>query len=485
MMHLKATRADKTARFQTLCRFLCQAGISQQLSTSIQKQVLEQESIQQNLSISDVPVLATLSSSLQVELRYEISTRHLTSHPLLHLYMLVDINAVKKLCFKLVDFVTLLPGSTLFLAGDEARGAYVVMGGSLKYLQSPASSKVPDAIEMFLEQGQWICEAALWTHWTHVGTLEAVSACELLMLKADQFLAELSEHKVLGRINCHYAKSFLARLISAVPPEVPWPNDLSVPFTEYDEIVCSMDVEMRSFIGMVSFEMYQQTTWFWDNKSVEQLKEEVLTGRCTLLVSNVGKVFRVVAVTALRITNAEGHILVQVGRWEHGRAVPKVALPGTKQRTGETPAQAAKRIVDTDLKAIIGNGMEWGLAETNLEWRESEQYRLRTKYIRTVHDAKLEVVPAPVSLARVNNVCGALEGAALPCEVSIFEAVTPSGVGLYAWLPPSGFSSVQSPAGSNLLATCLARLNEDDFVLMAPASVPPAFSEDVKRVVAL
>merc|ERR1712012_1197794 len=134
-----------------------------------------------------------------------------------------------------MEFSSLLPGQQLFLAGTRAEAAYCIVMGMLQYVQSPTSSKVLMDTEDTVVAGAWVSEAALWSHWTHVGTLEASRACELLSLRAEVFTETMDHHGFVRHINRDYARIFHSRLQAAKPPGKEWPTDLVVPHTKYDE----------------------------------------------------------------------------------------------------------------------------------------------------------------------------------------------------------------------------------------------------------
>merc|ERR1712232_274870 len=71
---------------------------------------------------------------------------------------------------------------TLFEQDLEARKGYLLINGLLRY------DLKPTALLPFGEQEgtwqvehlAWLCEAAFWTHWTHVGIAKALVACEVM-----------------------------------------------------------------------------------------------------------------------------------------------------------------------------------------------------------------------------------------------------------------------------------------------------------------
>lgn len=465
MMHIKASKADKLQKFAVTCRFLRQASVSPKLAISIQKQVADQMRIQKRLTLSDVPALANLSLSLRIELQHELSKPHLLKHPLFRIFSEIDAGLIKNLCYEAIDFVTLLPGSSLFIAGEKAKAAYAVTRGSLAYTQYPASSKVLRTTEESVEVGTWLCEAALWTHWSHVGTLEAKCACELMAMSPEELIRTLQEHLVIRHLIEEYAQSFHARLASAIPPSASWPTDLEVPFADCSEIIVSMSMELRELIGMASYSVLARTVWFWSRQQLDKLKGEIQQDRCTLLLTGQGEVQRVVAVAVLHITDNEGNILTQVGSWDGGAAHPKCALPGTKQRMRELPGDAALRVLETTLAPLHPGVSGFTLTDTSIEYKTSENYMIPTKYMRTIHYAHLdETFPlgnlpkATTTRPRTAHHADALHER----DLYIFHKAHSEQRDIYAWLQQDELDLLQSPSGTQVLQGWLAGVAVDE-----------------------
>merc|ERR1712217_443292 len=85
----------------------------------------------------------------------------------------------------------------------------------------------------------------------------------------------------------------------------------------------------------------------------EKLEQELKSEKCALQDNN-GELERIVAVEALKLSRpADGKILVQIGKAEHGKSVkPQCVLPGTKRSRGEMPHTALQRVLDVDVAPL-------------------------------------------------------------------------------------------------------------------------------------
>jgi hypothetical protein len=121
-----------------------------------------------------------------------------------------------------------------------------------------------------------------------------------------------------------------------------------------------------------------------------KLYDEVARGKCTLLLNDAGELERVASVVALQLEDERGDIFFQVGKHEHvldAVAVPMCQLPGGKQDRGELPGDALQRILDTKLKPLKKCVRLAGI-DRQVNTSESKDYKVRTKYLRTIYSAK-------------------------------------------------------------------------------------------------
>jgi len=86
--------------------------------------------------------------------------------------------------------------------------------------------------------------------------LEALETCEVMAINARKLLVEAVQHDdAIASIFKSYGRAFHKRLTDAKPPRSNWPNDLHVPFTDYEEIIASMALEYRSYVGVVALDV--------------------------------------------------------------------------------------------------------------------------------------------------------------------------------------------------------------------------------------
>merc|ERR1712039_548816 len=81
---------------------------------------------------------------------------------------------------------------------------FIVVSGTLSYINSEGEATLVTA-------GQWIADGTLWTTWTHLGDLMAVSDCRLFALDARKFqeIASQFEHT---EWTTSYAAQFIENL---------------------------------------------------------------------------------------------------------------------------------------------------------------------------------------------------------------------------------------------------------------------------------
>jgi len=117
-----------------------------------------------------------------VEVHFEMHSRILLTHPFMFAYNDINPAGMRRVCHSAISMLSLHPKDVLFsdLEVPEHPKIYHLMNGRLIYQQA----KRPP---VYIEKGAWVCEANLWTRWTHIGTLRATSECRLLVLDAMKF----------------------------------------------------------------------------------------------------------------------------------------------------------------------------------------------------------------------------------------------------------------------------------------------------------
>lgn len=210
--------------------------------------------IADRVSENHVSALTLLSSSLRAELRFQICQAILRTHALFSFCVEMDEFVVKRICVEGIEVNFLRPKDDLFVAGDESEHAYFLSDGTVDYSQTPDTSPVLEETVVNVAAVRCLAEAALWSQWIHVGTCMGVTLCQLLLLQALVLAQVVVKNRMIGEIVQEYGRHFHRRLASAVPPNSAWPNDLKVPFTDYEDLVMLMDNRVKAVIGLSALE---------------------------------------------------------------------------------------------------------------------------------------------------------------------------------------------------------------------------------------
>lgn len=340
---------------------------------------------------------------------------------------------------------------------------------------------VPEMPQTVVED-MWLCEAALWSHWTHVGKLEVESSCQLMTISSVGLIQVLPKHPIVGNLTRHYGKMFHKRIPAAVPPHAPWPNDLVVPFTEPSDLL-SQEVG----IGLLYREHRKGKFNDMSEQEFKELEDELKTEKCALTEGPGGSLERIVSVIAVSLRSTRtGRLLIEVGVWnpDHG-AKTRCVLPGMKRSRGQLPHRALEDLLEHDLSAF-SDGIELECVESTVEVKESATYGgLTTKYLRTVHHAKLSMTFVEPHLPWTNvSLSKLIEMGQTSMDVqravskdtasymyedairqqNIFAHSNGGKVLLFAWLLPSEFQYLQDTrTGREFLQDWIGGLKLEDF----------------------
>ena len=212
---------------------------------------------QRFLNETEVRALELLPTSVQKELRWHIYRRHFESHPLLRFAVSVNTGMAETLVQGAVHFRFLQKSDDLFTPGASCNHAYRLARGVMNYVQDPCTSMVSKGSELEVPERSWLCEAALWTLWVHVGKCSAVEECQIFEVHADALLKSLRSHRIVSHVVSAFAKVFRDCVEAAKPPSQEYPSDVFVPNTEIASIV--MSTKWPGF-------RLACTSWTWSRK---------------------------------------------------------------------------------------------------------------------------------------------------------------------------------------------------------------------------
>lgn len=415
MIDYQQQQSDRDQKFRSLRRFLWQHGVEHNVAMRVKQQVEKRFQTQgeEILREDDVPVLGLVSASLRGELNVNIYLPFL-DHPIFLLWTQLSKKTVETLCIEAVDFAFLQAHDELFVAGAMCQHAYQLIRGEITYQQEPETSGVSESESFPVDVKTWMCEAALWTEWIHVGTALAWTRCQLLRVSAEGLAKCMRKHALIMGITQEYGICFQRSMANSRPPI--WPNDLVVPFTSFHEVIHSMPSEYQMAIGLAALEKASHNDIFAlakrarrfsavqrghdvhdVNQRFKDLKVEVLTGKSTVLINETGDLERVVSLVAFNIKRWDGKVFAQLGKVENGTLSGSCQLPGSKQRSGEVCADAVYRILKTKLSLLGLDDIELINLQQKVEIKESGKFKVRTKYTKTECQVMLtRPVQAPI-----------------------------------------------------------------------------------------
>eukprot|EP00930_Biecheleria_cincta_P003997 TRINITY_DN10489_c0_g2_i2.p1 TRINITY_DN10489_c0_g2~~TRINITY_DN10489_c0_g2_i2.p1 ORF type:complete len:516 (+),score=53.41 TRINITY_DN10489_c0_g2_i2:886-2433(+) len=202
-------------RLATLKSYLRQNRVSQKLAVKICRNA--KHAVSGDLTEADVEILSTITEPLKIQLHVEMHSRFLQRHPLfadlLHNRSVFD-RLIREVCHEAVGMWHVACSSTIFELGEEPKEpkAYVAgAGDTLEYTDASGAL-------VLLKERQWIAEQALWTAWTHQGTLSVISNCNVAVIYAKRFRSICKKLKKHRRekwiLIARYAKEFLMELNS-------------------------------------------------------------------------------------------------------------------------------------------------------------------------------------------------------------------------------------------------------------------------------
>lgn len=140
---------------------------------------------------STVELLEVISDSLRAELHFELYSPVLAVHPFFRAYIEACPQVIQRLCHAGLSQLLVSAGDVVFMLGEvpvQPR-MLIVCSGRLTYHYATGAV-------MYVEPGQWISEAVLWTSWVYRGMLTAASDCRLCVVNAAKFqeLADTLDH---------------------------------------------------------------------------------------------------------------------------------------------------------------------------------------------------------------------------------------------------------------------------------------------------
>merc|ERR1719210_3274530 len=177
MVEYQMNQKDKTTKMRELRQFLQSRHVGSRLALQVQKQALACISQRARLLEVDVPILLKISAGLRQKLHFSIQEAFLNQHPLLRLCIFLDTAFMQRLSSACIDFLAQHAQDEIFVTSILAKHTYLLTDGTVQYTQDLSLTQHGAPIASEVTSGQWLCEAALWCQWMHVGVAEAITPC--------------------------------------------------------------------------------------------------------------------------------------------------------------------------------------------------------------------------------------------------------------------------------------------------------------------
>jgi CRP-like cAMP-binding protein len=379
--------ADKFNRLQ---KFLAQEEIDQGLAMAIKLQVKVRLAEKAQVRQQDVEYLNLAPKSLQESLWHFRCMKRMSEHVLWNAMNRFDSGSIHAVCYRSIVETKFDKEDTLFDDGAPGDSMYFISAGKLKYRpgELAAEAALPDVHpRLSVKPGSWCSEPALWTDWSHVGTMEAVSTCETLQITCSRLMQALDRMPEMLEIASDYCRAFHRYLEDAVRlsdlPDV----------VDYHELMLGLGITSRLKLADPLIQKLRSRTFF-SQRAVDLLQAEVADGKCNM--AYVGsEMLRTVFVVALRIQRAphDQRVLVKVGEVlrENSEVVPYCILPGIKRCGQRCSKEVVDQLLETELLELSGQvEVNYMVPPEQVPIiQTSDQYHVRTRYLRTTFSAFL------------------------------------------------------------------------------------------------
>lgn len=183
MTKLQLIASKQSSDFAVLRRYLLQNAISTSLSVRVIRNAHHHYSKNSlHATEENVDLLKKISTSLQMEVRFEVYYPIMEKHPFFQNYFEVNPVGVRKVCHRALTTTHYFHSDVVFSQDEtpENPKMYFTLSGHLSYSM--------DGIAVArMMKGTWACEPVLWTSWIHLGSLQAQTESSLLNLEAKTF----------------------------------------------------------------------------------------------------------------------------------------------------------------------------------------------------------------------------------------------------------------------------------------------------------
>lgn len=212
MVRIQSSKTAETQQLELLRKFMRQRDVPYELSNRITRFAKNSFRLAQFVPINNVSLISCLSAPLQAELQYHMYKELFHMTKLLRHLSKNQRNTVHCVAAEALFVEVLAARDSLFVSKTLARGMFSIETGLLQYRKRRSSKDAPRDEGRFLEQGQWLCEAALFTLWAHVGTSRAITDSRTLRIDPDLFAVVVARDPHAYIKTAEYAMSYVKHL---------------------------------------------------------------------------------------------------------------------------------------------------------------------------------------------------------------------------------------------------------------------------------
>eukprot|EP00928_Gymnodinium_smaydae_P045276 TRINITY_DN30203_c0_g1_i1.p1 TRINITY_DN30203_c0_g1~~TRINITY_DN30203_c0_g1_i1.p1 ORF type:complete len:867 (-),score=236.05 TRINITY_DN30203_c0_g1_i1:158-2758(-) len=206
MKKIEARETDN----QRFRRYIVLNNVSWHLGNQISHFIDMQKRAEGRVVERDVSALGSLPRSILIELRCEVMAPVLVRHGLFCYLLGYHPSVLKAICCIAASQAVYTNSDEIFESNTEALHLLFVIAGSCDYCHaSQIHNHDQHGMEVF-KSGDWLCEAALWMHWTHRGVPIALKQCDIVEVDAAQFASVIKRDALAFADASGYAGRFLA-----------------------------------------------------------------------------------------------------------------------------------------------------------------------------------------------------------------------------------------------------------------------------------
>jgi len=209
MTRLRNLNKARNDMYSALRRYMVENNISVSVSGAVWGYLHgEEKKPGRRLHEADVSALSILPKSLRSDLQHAVFWPVIGAHPFFH-HLDADHPRTMRMVYRqTLAEVSVIGGQEVFGTGERSDRMFFCARGPLSYTKlkqslsdkndgvqdslvsntfSNRSSNVPGTDSITIEDGQWLCEPALWVDWKHQGLLTARRHSELISIRAVEF----------------------------------------------------------------------------------------------------------------------------------------------------------------------------------------------------------------------------------------------------------------------------------------------------------